>query len=269
MKNIHVLPTDKPSRLWVNFINGKFELDEKSNELNANHIYITSDEEIKEGDYGVGFAHGIRGAGRGHYIFKQDGSNAGKLNAICDGAEKIILTTDQDLIKDGVQAIDDDFLDWFVAHPSCEEIEVKPYHILSYLMSKKPLVGYRIIIPKEEPNYIPDGYSSGNLVNCMSTEEHNAKEETSRGCIGSNGVSDPTLNEVQLNQQQTLEDFIESQPYYGTCTTEYLEGIREVAKWQLERMYSDVDMINYALYIHETKDNLLSPSEWLKQVKKK
>jgi len=27
--------------------------------------------------------------------------------------KKIILTTDQDLIKDGVQSIDDEFLEWF------------------------------------------------------------------------------------------------------------------------------------------------------------
>jgi hypothetical protein len=39
--------------------------------------------------------------------------------------KKIILTTDQDLIKDGVQAIDDEFLEWFVKNPSCEEVEIK------------------------------------------------------------------------------------------------------------------------------------------------
>jgi len=37
---------------------------------------------------------------------------------------EIILTTDQDLIKDGVQAISDEFLEWFVNNPSCEEVEV-------------------------------------------------------------------------------------------------------------------------------------------------
>ena len=37
--------------------------------------------------------------------------------------KKIILTTDKELIKDGVQAIDDDFLEWFVKNPSCEEVE--------------------------------------------------------------------------------------------------------------------------------------------------
>ncbi len=38
--------------------------------------------------------------------------------------KKIILTTDQDLIKDGVQAIDDEFLEWFVKNPSCEYVPI-------------------------------------------------------------------------------------------------------------------------------------------------
>jgi hypothetical protein len=34
--------------------------------------------------------------------------------------KKIILTTDQDLIENGVQAIEDEFLEWFVKNPTCE-----------------------------------------------------------------------------------------------------------------------------------------------------
>jgi len=45
------------------------------------------------------------------------------------------------------------------------------------------------------------------------------------------------------NKQQTLKEFINSQPYYGTCTPEYLEGIEEGAKWQKERMYSEEDVV--------------------------
>ena len=37
-------------------------------------------------------------------------------------------------------------------------------------------------------------------------------------------------------EKETLEEFIESQPYYGTCTTEYKEGIEVGAKWQQEKM---------------------------------
>lgn len=38
---------------------------------------------------------------------------------------KIILTTNKLLIKDGIQAIDDEFLEWFVNNSSCEYVEVK------------------------------------------------------------------------------------------------------------------------------------------------
>lgn len=59
--------------------------------------------------------------------------------------KKIILTTDADLVKDGVKAIPDDFLEWFIKNPSCEYIEVKP--LLSN--NGRALFGYKMVIPKE------------------------------------------------------------------------------------------------------------------------
>jgi hypothetical protein len=53
---------------------------------------------------------------------------------------KIILTTDKYLIKNGIQAIENEFLEWFVNNQSCEFVNVK----------KDYLVGY-YILPKEEP----------------------------------------------------------------------------------------------------------------------
>ena len=84
MKNIHILPTDKPSKLWFN-LKGKLVVD------TVNCLY----EDIQ----------------------CQDSSEADRL---LGASKKIILTTDQDLIKDGVQAIDDEFLEWFVKNPSCQ-----------------------------------------------------------------------------------------------------------------------------------------------------
>jgi hypothetical protein len=110
----------------------------------SQNTYITNDEKPKDGDYGLGFALGIKGVGRGHYVFKQDGTNVGKLNAICNGSKKIILTDNKDLIKDGVQAIDDEFLECFVKNPSCERVEVEKGCVLYDFK-------YKIIIPKEEP----------------------------------------------------------------------------------------------------------------------
>ena len=137
MKNLHLIPTDKPSRLHLGK-SGLVLCDLVFNPMtiNSQHIYITSDEEIKDRDW---------------YI-----SLEGKLlqftgrNVLGDKfkAPKIILTTDQDLIKDGIQEISEDFLQWFVKNPSCERVEVeKKYSDFTV----DPFVGYKIIIPQEEP----------------------------------------------------------------------------------------------------------------------
>jgi hypothetical protein len=111
MKNIHILPTDKPSRVWTD-LDGNFYLHPIPTTLFfMQHIYITSDEEIKEGDWVFNFEY--------NYIVRYDS----KKHDDKFWYKKIILTTDQDLIKDGVQAIDDEFLEWFVKNPSCEFVE--------------------------------------------------------------------------------------------------------------------------------------------------
>ena len=119
MKNIHVLPTDKPSRLFVDIDDNKLKITEPlSGEYMMNqNIYITYDEEIKEGDCFLHPDNTVERASR-----NLDGR----------GVKKIILTTDQDLIKDGVQAIDDKFLEWFVNNPNCEEVEIKTRYLHSY-----------------------------------------------------------------------------------------------------------------------------------------
>jgi len=53
MKNIHVLSTDKPSRLYLTTHEYIFEegYSLSTDECQNKHIYITSDEEIKKGDW--------------------------------------------------------------------------------------------------------------------------------------------------------------------------------------------------------------------------
>lgn len=66
--------------------------------INQN-IYITSDDEIKEGDWFLDDNNQI--------------SHSYRLsNVKFANPKKIILTDNKDLIKDGVQAIDE-FLEWF------------------------------------------------------------------------------------------------------------------------------------------------------------
>ena len=97
-KNIHILPTDRLSRLAYVGANDLCLGKDYPNTTycKPQNIHITSDEEIKEGDW-----------------FYNPFINEIQINCNPDGCKKIILTTDLQLIADGVQAIDDTFLEWF------------------------------------------------------------------------------------------------------------------------------------------------------------
>ncbi len=154
MKNVHLLPTDKPSRLGYLTKKGKevfkdLRLFDKPmpNILDSEnqHIYITSDEEIKPNVFalinGVLCKTEIK---EGKIVSRQ--LRGGATMDICKTEYlQILLTTDQDLIKDGVQAIDDEFLEWFVKNPSCEFVEVQKWASLAECG-----YSYHITIPQEE-----------------------------------------------------------------------------------------------------------------------
>jgi hypothetical protein len=72
--------------------------------------------------------------------------------------------------------------------------------------------------------------------------------------------------------EETLEELIESQPYYGSCTYEYKEGIEVGAKWQAERMYSEEDMMKAYYQGHKSgigSEEALTFKKWFEQFKKK
>jgi len=149
MKNIHILPTDKPTWLHKSLLSGVLRkssscIDDMKQAQGMN-IYITSEEDIKDGDWCMDIIS--------KYIYKASLTPKTKW----ENQKKIILTTDTQLIKDGVQAIDDDFLEWLVKNPSCEFVEVKEKQHFEADKSKRinPLNGvyysYKITIPQEEP----------------------------------------------------------------------------------------------------------------------
>jgi len=147
MKNIFLLPTDQPSRLFK-FAN-ELHLDTIPKDYYKKYnINITSDEEIKDGDYWIYICpiNGIDYGDNNKPIVK---SNLHKtwFEKLHDkqNYKKIILTTDPKIIEDGVQSIDDEFLEWFVKNSSCEFVEAK--------LTLNAIFGYnyKIIIPQEEP----------------------------------------------------------------------------------------------------------------------
>ena len=231
MKNIYVLPTSQPSRL----VKQKYDtLDRlcladivtKRTEYKRFNIYINSDEEIKKGDWVYSEARktlfkvkSICNTSAGYLLIEDDVIMPLEINEV--DCKKIILTTDQDLIKNGVQSIDDEFLQWFVKNPSCENVEV------------------------EEEDYSQKCRECGETVK----RGYSCK----KGCFMRAGNFIPTDENIKYKiiipkekpKQETLEEVAEIYASHSLKEERQKDlnmGFKEGAKWQQERSYSEEDM---------------------------
>jgi len=279
MKNIHLLPTDKLSRLYE--FGGQFILTHELTDAFRNyHIYITSDEEIKEGDLKDGE----------YYLYFNKVRQFNKidnLNRAWKDYKKIILTTDPDLIKDGVQAIDDTFLEWFVKNSSCEYVKIK--RIVVYddnnngsgeIFHSNRKFAYEIIIPQEESKQ-ERMYSEEDLREAFIAGGNSQIEEDDG--YGSRYLKymEEWFKQFKKNnmEQETLEKFINqftlSNTLEGLDQFSYDKGLEDGAKWQAERMYSVKEVLNmlpkFAAYtlINADEASRLPLDKWFEQFKKK
>jgi hypothetical protein len=246
MKNLHLIPTDKASRLYKSKITQNISMGNVISQhgdatYNLN-IYITSDEEIKEGDYVYSTSQ--------DYNIQKVSKELVKAYQEIEHYKKIILTTDQDLIKDGVQAIDNEFLEWFVKNPTCRFVDVKKRYSE---FTVDPFVGYRIIIPQEEPKQETLTYTEA------------AKKE------------ERIFNSTMMSKQETLEEAANRLFYtVGNEGISSIDSFMKGANYQSERMYSEEDVIAFMQFIISNPDlsNTSSVSEttaryYLEQFKKK
>jgi hypothetical protein len=242
MKNIHILPTDKPSRIIIysTLLNEYRLLDEPILDWkHKKHIYITNDEIVTEyltGLYFIDIDTGRNDIFSPIYINKETIA-AGKFHTYMNNGsmcKKIIMTTDPQLIANGVQAIDDEFLEWFVKNPSCESVETKK---VKWILNPQYLI-YEIIIPKEEPK--------DRLRKVLGTKEP---------------------------KQETLEEFIKS--IYPSPSGAKIKGVKLGAKWQQEQdknKYSEEEVLSILRRFELTYDGGASNSKlgrWFEQFKKK
>jgi hypothetical protein len=237
MKNIHIVPTTQASRL----VKSKFsdtlllaDMASKRAEWKRFNIYITSNEEIKEGEW----------------FYSPKLLDAQKLFDRRDW-RKIILTTDVDLIKDGIQAIDDKFLEWFVKNPSCESVRVE-----GHIYKGQDETEYRIIIPEEEPK-LQCKDCNDNLTDCTCIEDTvDMKQET--------------LHEVALEFAKDHHEMYETSNL-GSMHFGFIEG----AKWQQEQdknKYSEevvIDIAKQAFVLGKDFGLIGTFKEWFDTVKKK
>jgi hypothetical protein len=301
MKNIHILPTDKPSRLFINplwenqlrFVKNQL-IEKKHKERFPQHIYITSNEELVLSGYHFNSKYGD----------EPQKTNQRDIDSKKYWEEedyyitKIILTTDQDLISDGVQAIDDEFLEWFVNNTSCEEVEVDrdEREVGNHLGGVVTQYGdYKIIIPKEEPKCncgghpydnslckihggIPKEEQCRNPLDCGKTynKELTTQTITCNKCGKTNTFPFGGDHYCPSLKQETLEEaafhYSKNKINKNTSLLDFTKG----AKWQAKRMYSEeeVEIIlkSYKEFIVKELKGLSSfkdKNHWFEQFKKK
>lgn len=228
-KNIYLLITDKPSRLFeilqFNYVfdnqNKYSEEYKKSHGYKNRHIYVTSDEKVKVGDWVIEFQKNDK-IGEVHFI-------NGEYVIARDIQKKIILTTDPSLAPD-VYKIDDEFLEWFVKNPTCEEVEVEKYCSTGRKCDNKGLSCHnarlKIVIPKEKPKLkhekiidLCGGEERFKEICKLKPKQETIKEDLMEFAKRESN-NDNKHSDIKLGYQDGI--------FYGI-----LEG----AKWQQERMY--------------------------------
>lgn len=254
MKNLYLLPSNKPSRILRSNIYGDITFLDPSKEFKFDQenwtfldLYIISNEEIKD-----------------TRLFKdkwqlEKGQMLNKFPTYLTDLSEcklVIMTTDSDLIKDGVQEIDDEFLKWYIKNLSCETIEVtfetlwlnkrfggtwQPFTDENANQRKK---NYKIIFPKEGIDFIERDSSD------LQKQEISGKEIK------------------QFDKQETLEEAAMEASELGeydrsfesTRKSYFIEGV----KWnqrQIIKLLKDND------YGNEPVFELIE--EWFKQIEKK
>jgi len=271
MKNIHLLPTEKPSRLVKNdlgiVINENFD---KSilDLIQAKfvNIYITSDEEIREGDWYL-YTDILNKLHLKKYL--DEGSRKGN-----DG-QKIVLTTDQDLIENGVQAIDDEFLEWFIKNPNCEEVEIHNLRIKNQETGEIFHYRYEIDTPKEKK------WDKLNKEFDSALDSEFGSEKFKHPKVFSENGNELFFDEEgKLIKEQTLDEgaekYAEGKSSNSTFRNTHIRDFKAGADWQSERMYSEEDFKLFARQFYREikldKSNLLwdeLADKCLEQFKKK
>jgi hypothetical protein len=269
MKNIHLLPTNKPSRLGY-LTKGRLklfgQLIPNIIDIENQHIYITSDEEIKEGDWCIEYDDIDKKWLSPYKPNNESWDMVSKANycRIRGTVKKIILTTDQDLIADSVQAIDDTFLEWFVKNLSCEYVEVQRDKCLDTSLMcdcvDEPCrnKGYKIIIPQKEP-------VNPNNQEVMFHEEH--KEYFYEDFIDGKFVT-VWLGKDYIPQEEPKQETLEEAVNAFKKTDVYINEIKQ----QEKRMYSEEEV--YDILFKHTEYFLsdgerMSLTKWFERYKKK
>jgi hypothetical protein len=238
------MATNKKSLLYFNFSKLALNKFEKLDAGNQN-LYITTDDKFVRDEY---ITDGLEVTKSTPKLVDTQG--------LIDRRDwkKIILTTDNALIEDGIQFIDNEFLEWFVKKPSCESVEVIDFRDGFYINNEIiSFPFYKIIIPQEEPKQTHE-----KIIDIVGGEQR-FKE-----IVGLIPIKE-TIEEaayIYLNSGKTPNDF-----------QSFIAGV----KWKEKRSYSEEEVLimlihfnRHTLLLQDLKiGNSFDVKDWFEEFKKK
>ena len=200
-----------------------------------NRIYITSDEEIKEGDW--------------YYLLKEDKiAKCPKIlnlfSVTPEWTQKIILTTDADLVADGIQYINFETLQWLVENPSCEYVKVIEIFDCAYVggfLATETKVGYEIIIPKDR------------------TPTPEIKKET---------LEEATETELYLTINKTIDGGKNLSKGYNVTRGQAIDYAFDIAVEVAKKMHSDEEVIQLLIKFNQEIREVEDVRGWFERFKK-
>lgn len=246
MKNIHLILTSQFSNLAYYQESTSYNkpilqlVNMTSSDYTYQHLYITNDEDPKNGEWvyhpevsqeytKVNLSkEGDERYTKGQHIAQGVYKHKPTTNEWYKKERKIILTTDPNLIVDGIQAIDDKFLEWFCNNSSCEEVETYSLGIQNAETGESGHYKYEIIIPKEE----------------FKQECEYCRQAINKyGCACAKPLKD--------FKQETLEDFIKSYVDKLDRSEDGLveQCLKDDANWQAKKSYSEEDLIQLLSFV--------------------
>ena len=250
MKNVHLLQTEVyPAKLQLDRDYGTLTIFDEPCVSNGQdfvgaNLYITSNEEIQIDEWcfeiynreSTAVAPRFIDENNNTWWLRQINMSVSADDANC---KKIILTTDVRLIKDGVQAIDDEFLDWFIKNQKREI----------------PIITTTV---NNESRYTTNiGFESWR-------KEPKQEIHICKYC----GAETTQSDDECYAKPETLEEAAE-RFFNNTKFRNYRTFFCEGAKWQQERSYSEEEVEN--ILIEYVKTNPTKPYRvisWFNQFKK-
>ena len=125
-KNIWLVKTNKPSKLQIKF-DGGLHMDNGQTIAMRSfmHIHITSEDLPSDGDWCIDTI-------TQEVFIKSGGYSKGETSL--SHPKKIIMSMDEDIIKNGYLAIPENFISWFIDNSSCRYIRPRDIKLISELI---------------------------------------------------------------------------------------------------------------------------------------